>query len=625
MLSRIISRVTLMLILIGIGTFPLNTHSNEAEFIGILDPVSHPTLLERIETKVPDNAIFERMIGNDEKVTSDIEYNLATVETGPWRDWEHYHNYTEIVDTLLYLNSTFPDIVDVFSIGKSWKNLGIYCIRLTNENITRKKPKVFFVGYHHARERISAELTLYFAVGAATQYGVNETMTFLLDYCEIYIVVALNVDGFEAVEANEWQRKNAHPFDEDEDGLFDEDPPDDEDGDGYIENLFFWNGTHYEFIRWEGVDDDGDGLLNEDWVGGVDLNRNYGYQWNATVESGSPYPWAEDYQGPEPFSEKETQAIRDLALQHNFTYAISFHSGAETIVYPWGYTSDSPPHNEKFIQIAEEISQIVGCSYIQGGNWYTTSGVWDDWMYGNRSTFAFTCEIYVNSSALQYEPGPQPDTWWQKGVFQFFNPAPDQIQTVVQRWLPVFIYIVNRTIAEGYNIAITEVTPTKTVVGQGFTMKINITVANEGIFTENLQVTVYANTTSIASQTLAVAANSTMTLAFTWNTTGFDKSNYTIGAYATPVSGELNVIDNSLADSWVIIAMVGDLTGGTENPWDFVPDGKVDIMDIAVVALTFGIYSPDPGYEPNCDLNSDGKIDILDVATVAVHFGETDP
>ena len=371
---------------------------------------------------------------------------FITASSSPWEDFNHYHNYTEIVNILLYLNDTYPNVVDVFSIGKSWNGREIYCIRLTNEFRVRSKPQVLFVGYHHARELISAELPLYFAVEAATSFGSNETITYMLNYSEIYIIPALNVDGFDVVKQNEWQRKNAHSYDDDGDGLFDEDPPDDEDGDGYIEDLFFWNGSYYEFIRWEGADDDGDGLYNEDWIGGVDLNRNYGYQWNASVQSGSPYPQDEDYRGPAPFSEPETQAFRDFAFQHDFKYAISFHSGAECVVYPWGYTAEPPTDEEIFIEVASEIADITDVWYGQSGDWYTTSGVWDDWMYGNRSTFAFTCEIYKNDSAWQIEPGPLPNTWWERGIFEYFNPAPSDIVKVIQRWLPIFIYITNRSI-----------------------------------------------------------------------------------------------------------------------------------------------------------------------------------
>jgi len=431
----------------------------------------------------------------------------------PWGDWKHYHNYTEVINTLVYLNDTYPNIVDVFTIGKSWQNRDIHCVRLTNENITHPKPKVFFVGYHHARELISSELPLYFAVEAATNYGKKATITQMIDNSQIYIVVALNVDGFEAVQANEWQRKNVHPFDEDGDGLVDEDPPDDEDRDGHIEALWERNGSVWSFIRWEGIDDDGDGLLNEDWIGGVDPNRNYGYAWNASTQSGSTNPQSETYKGPIPFSEPETQAMRDLALQHDFKYAISFHSGIELIIYPWGYTDTLTLDDSLFREIGGNLSSAVNVPYGQsGGGLYTASGLWDDWMYGNRSALAFTCEIYGNNDAWQYEPGPYPDSWWEKGVFQFFNPEPNKIEAVILRWLPVFTYVTNRAITEA------------------------------------------------------------------------------AAEYLKP-----------------------DLNG----------DGIVDILDLSLVAHSYGSHPEDDRWNEACDLNSDQVINIIDLAIVAAQYGKT--
>ncbi|MEM3458409.1 MAG: NosD domain-containing protein [Candidatus Bathyarchaeia archaeon] len=365
----------------------------------------------------------------------------------PWRDWTHYHSYNELVSTIFHLYMTYPEIVDAFPIGKSWQGRSIYCIKLTNERITNPKPKLLFIGYHHAREPISAELPLYFAVDAATNFGINETITRMLNYSEIYIIPALNVDGFDAVKLNEWQRKNVHPYDEDGDGLLDEDPPDDEDGDGYIENLFFRNETHSWFIRVEGFDDDGDGLYNEDWIGGVDLNRNY--NWDEFYALGSPNPWDETYRGPEPFSEPETQAIRDFTLQHYFQYAISFHSGAASIGCPEGYTEEE---SRKFIEIAANLSDLVGVPWYFAGQLGFPTGFWDDWIYPNISKFPFTCEIYGNESAWQYEPGPEPDTYWEKGITQVFNPEPTQIMAVIERWLPVFTYLANRAIVEASKV-----------------------------------------------------------------------------------------------------------------------------------------------------------------------------
>ena len=360
--------------------------------------------------------------------------------------WGHYHNYTEVVEILLRLNATFPTIVDVFSVGQSWQNRTIYCVRLTNENHSQAKPETLYVGFHHARERISAELPLYFVTYAAENYATNATVRRLLDLTEIYVIPALNVDGFDAVDANEWHRKNVRPFDEDDDGLVDEDPPDDADGDGYIEQLGRWDGEEWLSIRLEGIDNDGDGLTNEDDVGGVDLNRNYGYQWNATCSSGSANRSAEDYRGPVAFSESETRAIRDLVTNHRFRYAVSFHSGDECIVYPWGYTATLTSDDLTFRGIAEALSALVDAPNVRGGEWYTMSGSWDDWMYGDQGVLAITCEIYGNNDAFKSEPNDVENCSWIKGVTQFFNPPAASIETVVGRWMPVFFYVSEKTI-----------------------------------------------------------------------------------------------------------------------------------------------------------------------------------
>jgi hypothetical protein len=536
----------------------------------------------------------------------------------PWGNWSHYHNYTEIVDTLLYLNDSYPNIVDVFLIGQSWQNRDIYCIRLTNESNTNPKPQVFFVGYHHAREPITAELTLYFTVYAATNFGTNMTITQMLNSSEIYIVPALNVDGFDLFKVNDWQRKNARPTNEDGDGLVDEDPPEDENQNGFVEEL--WNLITGDHIRWEGIDNDGDGQYGEDWIGGVDLNRNYGYQW----QGGSSDPNSEIYKGPAPFSEPETQAIRNLVLSHNFTYAISFHSGAELILYPWDYSYTPPPDEAKFIEIAQGLSNITGgTTYEQSSDLYISYGAWDDWMYGTKNVFALTCEIFTNDTFEGVvRPGPYPNTIWEGGIRYWFNPFPNGIETVIQRWLPVFFNITNRAIADSspYDVAITGIAAHK-VVGQGFTTMINVTVANQGFFAETFNVTLYANAISLASQTVILASKAYQIITFAWNTTGYSKGNYTIKAVADSVEGEVDTADNLLIDGQIHIAKVCDL-GGRNPPQFYECDEKIDGKDLSLFLLCLkrtappeAMYLGDVGSGiPLQFFKCDGKVNGQDLA-----------
>jgi len=171
-----------------------------------------------------------------------------------------------------------------------------------------------------------------------------------------------------------------------------------------------------------------------------------------------------------------------------------------------------------------------------------------------------------------------------------------------------------------HDVAVTNVTSAKTVICQGYGGNLTVTVQNQGNFTETFNVTAYANTTSIASQNVTLSSGNSTNITFTWNTTGFAKGNYTIKAVADTVPGETDTADNTLVNGWVIVSMVGDITG--PNGW---PDGKCDMRDVRAVAKLFGINYPDPRYDPNCDINDDGKIDMKDVRAVAKEFGKTDP
>jgi len=191
-----------------------------------------------------------------------------------------------------------------------------------------------------------------------------------------------------------------------------------------------------------------------------------------------------------------------------------------------------------------------------------------------------------------------------------------------------------------HNVAITEVSLHKTVVCQGFSLNISINISNTGNFTQITNVTAYYNLIPI--QTIIVenlVPYETRTITFIWNTAGVAKGNYTITAKANTVSDETNIKDNERIGGWVIVAMIGDITG-----LGGYPDGKCDMRDVGMVAQAFtALYNASDGWywhptpcnqcphNPNCDITgqaaglSDGKIDMRDVGLVAKHFGKIDP
>ena len=178
-----------------------------------------------------------------------------------------------------------------------------------------------------------------------------------------------------------------------------------------------------------------------------------------------------------------------------------------------------------------------------------------------------------------------------------------------------------------HDIAVNLVSAYQSVVGRGFCTYINVTIENQGGYTETFDLMVYANLTLIQAQKVIITAGNLTTLTLIWNTTDMTKGNYIITATATPVGNETDTNDNTKVDGWILISIIGDITSSLPS----IPDGKVDMRDIAAAAKAFGSYPSDPHWNPNSDTSGsvigmpDHKVNMKDIATIAKHFGDIDP
>lgn len=154
--------------------------------------------------------------------------------------------------------------------------------------------------------------------------------------------------------------------------------------------------------------------------------------------------------------------------------------------------------------------------------------------------------------------------------------------------------------------------PMPTVPGNSF-VKVNVTVLNKGNFTETFNVTLYANSTAVDTQTVTGLASGTQTvLYYRWNITGWAHGNYTISAYAGPVSSDFNPADNTYTDGNIKVVIPGDINGS----------GIVDIYDAIILANAFGTKLGDPRWNPNADLKADEIIDIYDAIILANYYNQ---
>ena len=232
--------------------------------------------------------------------------------------FDRYYTYEQVNEAMQLLHQEYPELTSLDLVGYSEELRAIYALTISNPNTGDhfSKPGVYVDGNIHGNEVQAGEVCLYLANRLLTRYGENEQITSLVDKNSFYIIPVVNVDGryhfFEDANTSSSNRSIRRPKDDDKDGLFDEDPYDDLDGDGNICTMRKRdpNGTHRtdpydprlmvrvepgEKGEWillgrEGIDNDGDGNINEDTEGYLDPNRNWGYNWAPNyIQRGAGY------------------------------------------------------------------------------------------------------------------------------------------------------------------------------------------------------------------------------------------------------------------------------------------------------------------------------------------------
>jgi hypothetical protein len=321
-------------------------------------------------------------------------------------DFQHYHTYEEATAILRRWAQQYPDLVDLYSVGQSLEGREIWQMTLTNKKTGRHtdKPAMFIEGGRHAGEISGIEATLYFANHLITNYGKDPAMTKLVDTKTFYVKPHNNPDGASVYHYTaQTLRSTVRPYDSDGDGLVDEDPSEDLDGDGFVRQMRKHvgpgNGTHNvdprdpqgrlmipvgqgngEYtLSSEGYDNDNDGRVNEDGVGGLDLHRNYPENWRPMTEE-TGRAWTQGGAGEYPLSEPETKAVFDFLMRHPHVGVVQSLDTSVPMILRGPSTSKSEesvfPEDLVYLKkFDEEGLKITG--YPWAGDTY--------WQYANRS------------------------------------------------------------------------------------------------------------------------------------------------------------------------------------------------------------------------------------------------
>ena len=345
--------------------------------------------------------------------------------------WDRYYDHAAIGEIGRRLQAAWPDRCRLGSIGKSYEGREIWLLTVTNfkHGNVDAKPAMYIDGNIHSNEVQGTEIALYTAWYLCEMADQVPYIDSLLDQRVFYIVPTINPDGREHFlhqpDNPNSPRSGMAPRDNDGDGLVDEDGYDDLNGDGYITQMRRRNPNgrwitspedprimipappdqpgEWELLGYEGYDNDGDGLVNEDGPEfSYDPNRNWPWRWQPQyVQGGADYY---------PTSLPETRAVMAFVRAHpNIAGAQSYHNNGGMILRGPGMQQDSyKPEDVRVYDVIGHLGEQILPGYHYYVVWKDLYTVWGgelDWFYGARGVVTFSNELWTAFEYFSADPG----------------------------------------------------------------------------------------------------------------------------------------------------------------------------------------------------------------------------
>lgn len=298
---------------------------------------------------IPEDLIVDLSAYYASRLTQGLEREFGYGSMGG------YYTFDEVVEFMDALHEEFPGIVSAKdSIGSSLEGRAIWAFKISdNHDFDEDEPEVFYNSLIHAREPAAMMTLMYYAWQLAANYDVDPLLTYLVNEREMWFVPVINPDGYTYNELTNpdgggMHRKNRRP-----------------------------------------------GCASSP---GVDLNRNWGFQWGHDDEGSSPDECAATYRGTEVFSEPETQTIRDFVMEHDFQTVFNYHSYGNLLIRPFGFDPEQElpePGGSIYMELGPDL--VADNNYLFGTGaetvGYIVNGDAVDYMFGELGIINFTPEV----------------------------------------------------------------------------------------------------------------------------------------------------------------------------------------------------------------------------------------
>ncbi|MEK6322179.1 MAG: M14 family metallopeptidase [Acidobacteriota bacterium] len=295
-----------------------------------------------------------------------------------------FHSYDETLAEFKSLAASHPGLARYSKLGSSFEGREIFALKISKDAAVddSSKPDVLITGCHHAREWISVESPVYIANQLLSGYASDDSIKYLVDHLQVWIVPIMNPDGLTYTQSS---------------------------ANDQMDSVRLWRKNRRPVS-----------LGSCSSTVGVDLNRNYNYQWRLPADApcsdycspdrrcfnddigASDDPRSETYRGPQPESEPEVKAIKSLVDDPNrhFRAQIDYHNYSQLILYPWGYAPFGTDDANTLSRLSQRMSDAVfGINRVryrpeQAVDLYALTGSSIDYAYGvNHVPAPFVIEM----------------------------------------------------------------------------------------------------------------------------------------------------------------------------------------------------------------------------------------
>ena len=339
--------------------------------------------------------------------------------------YDRWYRYEELTELLRSWADEAPELMRLESIGKSYEGRDIWLVTVTNAETgpDLEKPAFLVEANIHAIEVTGCTAALHLIHRLLTGYGSDERVTRALDTRTFYVLPRLNPDGAELALADRprFVRSSVRPYPlaDPQDGLHEEDldgdgrilmmrmkdangawkahseeprlmirrDPDEGPGDGEFYRLL-WEGTIRNF--------DGHTIKVAPPLEGLDLNRNFPFEWTTEVEQRGA--------GPYPTSEPEIRAMVQAVFDRpNITGHVAYHTFSGVHLRPYaGYADEHFPPNDlrAYKLLGEEATKLTGYPAVSVFHDFkyepnqAIKGSAHDWLYDHVGVFSWTTEFW---------------------------------------------------------------------------------------------------------------------------------------------------------------------------------------------------------------------------------------